>query len=89
MERKEENQDGTLLTGSSGQSGKMENGQRKLDLALKIRLLIFKGTQLVISMTKENQPTDPGHTENEEARGTPRHQVLMCSIPGNMPDVWK
>ena len=29
-----------------------------------------------INMTKENQSTDLGHTEKEEVRGTPGHQVF-------------
>ena len=45
MERKEENQDGLLLTWSSFTRNQMEEGQRTLDLAPKIWLLIFKGAQ--------------------------------------------
>lgn len=44
-------------------SRKMGNGQ-KLDLALKIYLLVFKSTQLVISVTKKNQPMDLSLSEN-------------------------
>lgn len=65
------------------------NCTRKWDLALKVWLLIFKRTQFLISMTKNKQPIDLDHTENDKVRWTLKPLVLGCSIPGNMPDVFK